>query len=282
MLSLDIELIHDDNFKDTAVMLFHGLTGSPYELRRFAKFLYEQGFDVYCYCLPGHGNHKISIYDVKYTDWLEFASEKYRSLRGWYKNFYTGGLCLGALISLYLAQNYKSITGLICFSTTLFLDGWTIPKYNFLLPLGLNTLLKYYYTFVEREPYGIKNKFARRKIARLMHDNTVALDNYPLNAVGELLNLSSKVRQNMKEIKAPALIIHSKEDDLTSTKSANFVYNSISSFIKEKIILNNSYHLILYDNEKEFVYEKTLEFINYIKGGKSKVEYIGQREVINV
>ena len=49
---------------------------------------------------------------------------------------------------------------------------------------------------------------------------------------------------------------------LTSIKSAEIVYNKISSEEKEKIILYDSYHMVLYDNEKEFVFNKALEFLN--------------------
>ncbi len=280
MLNTDIELIHEGCGKN-AVMLFHGLTGSPWELRKYARFLFDNGYDVYCYTLPGHGNHRIDIYNVKLKDWTDFVCEKYRSLRGYYNNFFVGGLCLGAVLALYLAQKYKTISGLICLSTTLFLDGSTIPKYNFLLPVGLNTVLKYYYTFEEREPYGIKNVFTRRKIAKLMSKNTVALDNYPLSAIGELLKLSKEVRNKINKVKAPIIAVHSKEDDLTSVRSADFVYEKTESAIKEKVILNNSYHLILYDNEKEYVYEKTLSFLEKIRGyGFNYIQFNRKEAVI--
>ena len=58
------------------------------------------------------------------------------------------------------------------------------------------------------------------------------------------------------------LLIHSTQDDLTSSKSADFVYRHISSEIKEYIKLENSYHLIVMDNEREFVFEKCIEFMN--------------------
>lgn len=161
-----------------------------------------------------------------------------------------------------MAVENKDITGLICLSTTLFLDGWTIPFYNFLMPLGLYTILRYYYTFPEREPYGIKNEKVRNAVSKLMSKNTVAMDNYPLSSIYELLLLSKGVQKNIKKIFAPALIVHSLEDDLTSTKSAKFVFNNISSFYKEYMELKDSYHLVLYDNEKEKVYNKTMEFID--------------------
>lgn len=260
MSYLDIEYVHPECAQN-AIMLFHGLTGSPFELKKYAKILFDKGFDVYCFLLPGHGDSKISISSVKYQDWIDFACEKYRCLRGYYNNFFVGGLCLGAVIALYLAQNFRTVSGIVCFSTTLFLDGWTIPKYNFLLPIGLNTILKFFYTFVEREPYGVKNSLVRKRIFKLMKNNLVAIDNYPLSAVDELLKLSKIVQLDMGNVTSPIMIIHSKEDDLTSTKSADFVFDKVKSKVKEKIILNNSYHLVLYDNEKEFIYKITLEFL---------------------
>lgn len=260
---MDCVLVHRETvLPNRAVMLFHGLTGSPYELKKYAKFLYDKGFDVYCYCLPGHGTHPVSIYTVKEEDWRAFANERYKSLRGLYDDFFVGGLCLGAVLALSLAQENKDITGLICLSTTLFLDGWTIPWYNFLLPIGLYTILRYYYTFPEREPYGIKNIKVRNTISKLMIKNTVAMDNYPLSSIYELLTLSKKVRCKIKKVFAPILIIHSFEDDLTSVKSAKFVLKNVSSFHKEYVELYDSYHLVLYDNEKTKVYNKTIEFID--------------------
>ena len=74
---LDHILIHRETvLPNRAIMLFHGLTGSPYELKKYAKFLFDKGFDVYCYCLPGHGSHEIDIYSVKERDWRNFAQER--------------------------------------------------------------------------------------------------------------------------------------------------------------------------------------------------------------
>lgn len=260
---MDYILLHRETvLPNRAVMLFHGLTGSPYELKKYAKYLFDKGFDVYCYCLPGHGDHTIDIYSVKEEDWREFANSRYKELRQLYADFFVGGLCLGAVIALDLAVQNKDITGLICLSTTLFLDGWTIPWYNFLMPVGLYTILRYYYTFPEREPYGIKNEKVRNTISKLMGKSDVGMDNYPLSSVYELLTLSKRVRKNIKKVFAPVLIVHSLEDDLVSTKSAKFILKNSSSLYKEYVELKDSYHLVLYDNEKDKVYNKTIEFID--------------------
>lgn len=273
---LDFEFIDDNNIQNTnAVLLFHGLTGSTFEMKKYAQHLHANGYDVFAYCLPGHGEDTCNIRCVNYDDWIEFAQEKFLFLKKKYKKVFLGGLCLGAVLALVLAQKHKlEVAGVISLSTTLFLDGWTMPWYNFMMPLGLNTLIRYYYTFPEREPYGIKNIKKRRSIQKIMGKNTIAMDNYPLSCVYELLKLSKLARKNMKEVISPILIMHSKDDDLTSVKSAKFVYNNINSAKKELFILNDSYHLMLYDNDKDFVFDKSVEFLNQLKQNKEIINNV--------
>ena len=130
-----------------------------------------------------------------------------------------------------------------------------------MIPLGLSTILRYYYSYPECEPHGIKNQKTRNIVKKLLEKGDVGMNDFPMTGIYELLKLSSYVRKNLKKVTVPILLIHSKEDDLTSQKSAYVVYNNISSADKEIIILNDSYHMVLYDNEKEFVFNKTLEFI---------------------
>ena len=75
------KFINEDNPKK-AVLLFHGLTGSPFEMKKFGKFLSEHGYDVYGACLPGHGEFKSDIYTVCYDDWLNYAFEQFEKLCG--------------------------------------------------------------------------------------------------------------------------------------------------------------------------------------------------------
>lgn len=256
---LDFEFKHDGCKR--AVLLFHGMTGSPFEMKKIGRALFDAGFDVYCYCLPGHGTSPISIKEVKWQDWYSSSVEHYCFLAERYTEVYLGGLCMGAVLALCIAMEYKDVKGILGLSTTLYLDGWTIPWYNFLMPIGLHTILRYYYSFPEREPYGLKNEALRKKIALLQKKNTVALDNYPMSCIYELLKMSRYARHNMSKVEAPVLLMHAKDDDLTSPKSAEFVYKHISSKIKEYIKLENSYHLIVMDNERDFVFSKSIEFL---------------------
>jgi esterase/lipase len=50
-------------------LLLHGLTDSPYSLRRVAEILYQRGFYVLGLRLPGHGTIPASLTEVSWEDW---------------------------------------------------------------------------------------------------------------------------------------------------------------------------------------------------------------------
>ena len=259
-MSLDFILRHENNSKG-AVLLFHGLTGSPFELKKYGQFLYNNGYDVFAQCLPGHGDKFEEIYTVRYEDWLEFAYSKFRELKSQYDNVFVSGICLGAVLAIATAIKFKyEVSGVVALSTTLFLDGWRLPWYKWLIPVGASTMMRFYYCYPECEPHGIKNQRTRSVIKKLLAKGDVGMNDFPMTGFYELLKLSKYVRKNLSQMRTPILLIHSQEDDLTSVKSANVVYKGISSPDKDLIILYDSYHMVLYDNEKEFVFNKSLEF----------------------
>jgi alpha-beta hydrolase superfamily lysophospholipase len=51
-------------------LLLHGLTDSPYSLRRIGEILYEKGFYVLGLRLPGHGTLPGALTEVNWEDWV--------------------------------------------------------------------------------------------------------------------------------------------------------------------------------------------------------------------
>ncbi|MDD3012220.1 MAG: alpha/beta fold hydrolase [Candidatus Gastranaerophilales bacterium] len=274
------QLKHSENKK--AVLLFHGMTGSPFEMRHYAKYLHRAGYDVYCSCLPGHGGQFTDLKKTRWQEWQNYAINEFDYLKNSYEEVYIAGLCMGALLALSVAEQGRDVAGITGLSTTLYLDGWTLPWYKIFFPLGLYTVLKFFYDFPESDPYGIKNEVVRKKISSLYHENTVALDCIPMTCILELIRFSKHIRKNIKKVKVPFIVIHSKDDDLTSTKSAKFVYNNASSEIKEYIELDNSYHLIVIDNEKKFVADKSIEFFNKLsKFNDQIIQSVEEAEILS-
>ena len=154
--------------------------------------------------------------------------------------------------------------------TTLFLDGFRIPWTSKFLPFALSTICKYYFTFPEDKSFGVRNKRTRKSLVKITASKDIGMDNYPLNCVDQLLKLSKIVRRNLNKVKCPILCIHSKYDNLASTKGAKIVMEGISSPLKKYVELKKSYHMVLYDNEKGFVMSEVYNFLSTLTDTKDR------------
>ena len=250
--------------------LIHGLTGTAKEMGSIAQRLNKQGFSV---ATPLMLNHDKSISCLKRTSW----NELYNSVRNEfikytndYENIFVAGLSFGALIGILLAYEFPNkVKALNCFSPTLFYDGWGNPKSRFLLPLVYKTPLKYWFYFKEEYPYGLKNERLRSKVesfykdAKLFDYSKVHLYGYPVIPVSCMYQntlLAKKVKSVLKNIHTPIQLLQARDDDVTSTKNSYYIYNHISSQDKNIIFLENSYHIITADQERDKVAEKTVAF----------------------
>ena len=263
-----IELIAGEH----AVLLVHGLQGVPAEMQAFAKRLHKAGYSVRVPHFKGYGytegDNAHSV--TPWRDWRNQVLLELRDLKRQYKTVSIGGLCIGAVLALSVAQEAgEEICGLSLLATTLFYDGWSIPWYRFMLPLGYYTPFRYLYAYREREPFGLKNEQLRRWVAREMSHKTSSIagaSRLTLPAIHEAELLIKSVKRNLHQVTTPALIIHALEDDVSTPRSADFVVTHIGSAKVHKIMLHDSYHMITLDNERERVADETIRFLDNLSG----------------
>ncbi len=270
-----IEEIPDSGFFMNAnspnlCFLIHGLTGTAREMASIAKRLNTARFSVTAPMMPRHNR---SLSELKRASWEElYAGIKNEFLKyaADYDNIFLGGLSFGALLCLLLAYEFPNkVRAITCYSPTLFFDGWNTPKLKFLLPLICKTPLKYYLYLKEESPYGIKNERLRAKIegfysqADLFDYSKVHLYGYPVIPVSNMhqnLRLTSYISKILPAIKTPIQLIQAKEDDITSPENSYFIYNRIGSKDKKVLLLEDSYHIIIADQERERVAQETIDF----------------------
>jgi carboxylesterase len=245
---------------EQAVLLIHGLTGNPYEMKFLAEKLNKAGFTVSVPCLPGHSETVEILKKTHWQDWYGRARERYLELKQHHRQVSVAGLCMGAVLALELAWEFPEIPAVSLMSTTLFYDGWTIPWYSFLIPLAYYTPLKYFYSFSERPPYGIKNDRLRKLV---MHNTaTLVYDEVPGVVMDQNFRLINQVKQHIPQIKTPLLLLHAREDDTASMKNADYVDNHIASTSIRKVVLEESYHMITIDNDRALVAQENVAFFS--------------------
>ena len=256
------------------VILIHGLTGTPNEMKFLAQFLNKRGYSVICPRLANHGQPLRILKKTKWQDFYQSARKAFMEIKDSGKLIFASGLSMGALLALLLAEEFPDkIAGVSCLSPTLFYDGWNTPWSKCLLPLAYMTPIKHYFYFKEDPPYGIKNEQVRQLVhkyysqAKLDDIRGIAQFGYPYFPITLLYQLHLLVKYLSKRLPAiytPVQLIQAKDDDMTSVKNSQFIYDRIASENKELVLLDNSYHVITADYERERVAQEMERFFEEI------------------
>ncbi len=248
------------------VLLLHGLCGNPLEVQPVAKRLHRQGYTVYAPFLDAYGGNLDGHHQAPWPVWVERAEQALARLEKSCTQVAAGGLCMGGVVSLALAaRNPGRIKALLLISTTLFYDGWNIPRLQrWLLPLAWIRPLRERCRFKETEPFGLKNERRRQWIAALMAgegDSPAGAASMPVSAVFEASHLMRRVRTDLPNIKAPALILHAEEDEVASPRNARYLAQYLGSPAQELHWFHDSYHMLTLDNDREAVEAHCVDFL---------------------
>ena len=251
---------------EVAVLLIHGLTGTPTELRRVAQGLARDGTcTVYVPTLAGHCGDNSDLQATGWQDWYEGVRKTFVGIRERHRQVCVGGLSMGAVMSMYVASEHPGqVTGLLMYSTTLRYDGWSINKLAFLSPLLMKIPFGVHLcSFEEKPPYGIKNERLRAIVERQMkagESGNAGLLTMAGVSVRELHRMNAVVKKRMPSITTQALVVHSIEDDITSRWNADYVERHLGGPVT-KVLLDNCYHMITVDLQYRRVIELSDAFI---------------------
>lgn len=254
---------------EDAVLLVHGLTGTPAEMRSVAKKLQQQGFSVMCPRLAGHCGSVAELKKSRWQDWYNTVEQSFEALKAEHRQVYVAGLSMGALLALRLAANKgERVAGLGLLSATFFYDGWNMPKYKrrLLLPLVIYSPLRQFVSWTETAPYGIKCERTRAMVHSVLENREAnAAEQYgifrtPAVTIHESVRLIRAARKALSSVHSPTLIVHAVEDDMASVKNAHFVAQRIAARKVETFFVDDTYHVLTLDRRKHQVAQRLCDF----------------------
>ncbi|MBI3524381.1 MAG: alpha/beta fold hydrolase [Betaproteobacteria bacterium] len=242
--------------KTPAVLLLHGLWSSPSEMMSVANTLRRTGYRVEIPEISGY-TYAAGMPVRPWRDWLQAALAAFDKLAAEHENVSVGGLCIGGMLALAVAaQRPGKVQALSILSPTVFFDGWGLPWLTRLRYIGYYTPFRYFWTVPEQDPFGVKNPLIRRWIAREMAQRNVSVAGaaqLPLIGLHESERLIAFVKRTLAEISAPTLIIHAREDEISTLRSPYYLLERLGSHIKHLRVLEDSYHMVTLDNERQQV-----------------------------
>jgi carboxylesterase len=259
---------------DAGVLLAHGITGAPTEMKPLVRKLAAAGFTVACPQLAGHCSTLKELKQTRWTDWYGTLEDSLAMLRESCSSVFVSGLSMGALLALKLAADHPGdVDGIATLSATFFYDGWNVPRLRqrFLLPLVIYSPLRHFLSYHEPAPYGIKDERIRNIIAAVYASDKAQMpekygySEFPGDTIRETFRLIKAVKRSLEKIVAPLLIVHATEDDMASLDNARFLASRVGSKDVESFFVNDTYHVLTLDRRKDDVADRVAAFFGNIR-----------------
>jgi len=238
---------------EIGVLLIHGFTGTPSELRPMGEYLKERGYTVYAPLLAGHGTSPEEMACTTWEDWWNSAVEGYRRLRdSGVRRIFAAGLSMGGALVLNLARQYP-LDGVIAMCAPVYLKDKRVHAVN---------LIRWVM------PYQIRRGTKPAHI----EEHLVPYDRTPLKCVSSLQRLIRHVRSHLHEIKVPTLVVQAELDETVEPRSARYIYERLGSAVKRLKWYDKSSHIITLDREREKLFADVDAFIREVNEAISKRE----------
>jgi carboxylesterase len=246
------------------VVLVHGLTGAPGEMKYLARKLHRRGFSVSAPQLAGHGEDAAALLRTTWRDWLASVDAAYTALRRKVDEVYVAGICVGGALGVALAAQRREIAALAVYSMTFRYDGWNMRRwYSSAAPLlervanlpGIRRL-----SFAEPYPFGLKDEKLREAMARAP-DALIdgAINRLPLGSLYQMHRLSSNVERVARRVRQPVLLLHAIEDDMSDPRNAARLRAALAGPVDLRLV-PDSYHMLHVDKQRDLVADATARF----------------------
>lgn len=246
------------------VVLIHGLTGAPGEMKYLARQLHRRGFSVRAPQLAGHCADARALLRTGWRDWLDSVHAAFEALRSEVDEVYAAGICVGGALGIALAAERPELSGVAVYSMTFHYDGWNMRHwYSAVVPWlepfanlpGIRRL-----SFREPYPFGLKDEKLREAVERAPHSVIDgALDRLPLGSMYQMHRLGQHVERVGSHVAQPVLILHAREDDMSDPRNALRLRAALAGPVDLRLV-EDSYHMLHVDKQRDAVASATAAF----------------------
>jgi len=233
-------------------LLVHGFTATPDEMRPLGEALAAAGFPVRGIRLAGHGTDVADLARTGWRDWFASVEDGAARLRRDVARIAIAGMSLGALLALHFAATRQAdVRALVLCGTPIRLgDG----RLRWLPALArIPWLARRWATIPKLNGPDIADPAVRAasRSYRAM----------PLTAVLELLRLQAIVRDEVRHVAQPALLLHGRGDHSVPFANLELLRNDLASRWVETHVLERSWHVITLDYDRDEVARLTVDFL---------------------
>lgn len=244
------------------IVLVHGLTGVPAEMKLVAKHLNRAGYSIYAPLLRGHGQTASELMRTRWQDWRDGLIEDMQRYATRVDTLFTAGICVGGKLGMLASEAMpEKAKATAIYSPCFYFDGWNTPWYYHLAPWGLPIAIKMPWwrnkTYGETETMGIKNERLRQFMAGA--ETQGVINDFPAVSLVQMYRLGAALKRRLPDFTTPTLIVHAREDDLSHPRNARAIASHIRA-PHDLYWVEDSYHMVHVDSQYPKVAQRTAEF----------------------
>jgi carboxylesterase len=236
------------------IVLVHGFTGTPYEVRYLGEHLAREGLWVRAPLLPGHGATLEELDRTTWRDWTDAVEDAVLAMRRRCARVAVVGQSLGGLLALYLGSRRRDLAAVGTLATPLWLPrlaARVAASTQRGLLRGVRAIPK------------LGGSDARDRRVRAENPCNDAI---PTRALGHLLAFMRIVDDALPLVTAPVLVLHGAQDHTAPVACATRI--AARTRARRVRILPRSYHLIAADVERDIVAAEVTTFVRAAVRGR--------------
>ena len=242
-----------------SVILLHGLTGTPFEVRHLAERVHELGYMAEAPLLAGHQDLD-ALERSRWTDWYDSAAAVLDRHRAAGRRVVLLGFSMGSLLALLLAaRRPDDVAGLVVISVPLEQPRWMQHAITGLAALRRKPI-------VGRWIGGRRKR--QRPDVRIQSEQarSPSLPAFPYPALREFVALQEEARKCLPRVRAPLLVLHGKYDHSAPVEHSARVAQAVSSPEVRRVILPRSFHIVGRDLDRDRASEEVTRFVTEVLG----------------
>ena len=229
------------------VLVIHGFTGSPAQLRPMAESINARGYTVSGLLLPGHCTTLDDMARVSWSDYIDSVRAGYDALAARCEDVSVVGLSMGGLLSLIISAE-RDVRACAVLSAA-------VVQRNRLA--RLSPALRYVMPRVIRWPESAVNRGAD-----FLHEYDYGYSGLPVRRVADLMRLSRMACGALSSVHCPLLVVQSWRDETVNPVSAEIIMRGAASERKRLVRLERSGHMITLGPEREQVWREVGEWLD--------------------
>lgn len=231
-----------------SVLLLHGFTGSPWEVRPLGESLADRGFHVLAPRLPGHGTTPEAMLWASHHDWLFAAQKAFEQLAG-SRRVVLAGLSMGALLSMILASRRRQrVDGLVLMAPVLGFHDRSARLARRIRSFGVRDLVP---PWVDKEGTDIEDDAIRAESPALMR--------YPMARAWDLMELQDLARSIIPRLTVPSLVLTARNDHVVDNEKVYALTKTLP--FCQHVELQRGYHIIPRDTDRAIALTHIAHFV---------------------